>query len=247
MKVVAVIPARYASTRFPGKPIAPILGRPMIQWVWERARLVPGLDRVLVATDDERIAEATRGFGGEAVMTPATCPSGSDRAWEAVRDLDCEVVLNLQGDEPALEPEAVRALLELMKSRREVDLGTLVTPLAGSADYENPNVVKVVLARDGRCLYFSRSPVPFLRSATLGEVPVWRHVGVYAFRKEFLGTFVGQPQGILERAEALEQLRALECGGLVAAVAVSWPGCAVDTPEDVAGAEAYLLREREAG
>jgi 3-deoxy-manno-octulosonate cytidylyltransferase (CMP-KDO synthetase) len=247
LKVVAVIPARHASTRFPGKPIAPILGRPMIQWVWERARRARGIGRVLVATDDTRIAEAARGFGAEAVMTSPSCPSGSDRVWEAVRDLECDVVLNLQGDEPALEPEALERLLDLMASRPEVELGTLVTPISARADYENPNVVKVVLGEDGRCLYFSRSPLPYLRGLSHGEVPLWRHVGVYAFRKAFLGRFVARPQGALERAEALEQLRALEMGALVAAAEVRWPGCAVDTPEDVAAAEAFLLRERQGG
>ncbi len=244
MKVVAVIPARYASTRFPGKPIAPILGRPMIQWVWERAAGARGIDRVLIATDDERIASAARAFGAEVAMTSPACPSGSDRAWEAVRAVDCDVVLNLQGDEPALVPDALERLLDLMATRPEVDLGTLVTPIGSREDYGNPNVVKVVMGEGGRCLYFSRSPVPFLRDVAYGDVPLWRHVGVYAFRKVFLGRFVATPQGLLERAEALEQLRALEAGAVVAAAEVEWPGCAVDTPADVAATEAYLSRER---
>lgn len=244
MKVLAVIPTRYASTRFPGKPLAPILGKPMIQWVWERARQIPGLLRVLVATDDDRIAAAVAGFGGEAIMTSALCPSGSDRVWEAVRSEDCDLVLNLQGDEPALNPSAITALLAAMGAEGRAQMGTLVTPLHDRADYENPNVVKVVLGEGGRCLYFSRSPVPFLRGWEWGRKAVWRHVGVYAFRKSFLETFVSWPKGHLEEAESLEQLRALEHGAFVLAAPGDWPGCAVDVPDDIAAAEEFLRRER---
>ncbi len=240
MKVVGVIPARFGSTRFPGKPLAPILGRPMIQWVYERAAKVRGLERLLVATDDERIAEAVRAFGGEAVLTPPDCASGSDRAWEAVRETSCDVVLNLQGDEPALEPSGIEALVELMERDQEAGLGTLVTPLNRRQEYENPNIVKTVLSDSGRCLYFSRSPVPYLRGKAFGETPLWRHVGVYAFRRPLLEAFVGWPRGPLEAAEGLEQLRALEHGVFIAAAVTQWPGCAVDTPDDILAAEAYL-------
>lgn len=193
--VVGVIPARYGSTRFPGKPLAPILGRPMIQWVYERALVIPGVDRVLAATDDERIARAVEAFGGMAVMTSPGCPSGSDRVFEAVRDLPCEVVLNLQGDEPTLDPVGVGALVSLMRSSPDLQMGTLVAPLTRPEDYENPNVVKVALGEGGRCLYFSRSPVPHSRDRAFQAAPLWRHIGIYAYRKEFLATFTGWPTG----------------------------------------------------
>lgn len=241
MTTIAVIPARYGSTRFPGKPLHPILGKPMIQWVCERAARVRGLDRVLVATDDPRIREAVRGFGGEAVMTSPDCPSGSDRVWQAIRDVACDRVVNLQGDEPALQPESVEVLLDLMAVDEGLQMGTLASPLASREDYLNPNVVKVVLGERGRCLYFSRSPIPFLRGTSLEQAPVFRHVGVYAFRKPFLERFTSWPQGSLEKAEALEQLRALEYGAVVRAAVASWPAAAgVDSPEDVEAVEAVL-------
>jgi 3-deoxy-manno-octulosonate cytidylyltransferase (CMP-KDO synthetase) len=244
VKVLAVIPARYLSTRFPGKPLALILGKPMIQWVWERTLSVPGLCRVLVATDDERIAAVVTGFGGEAVMTSPGCPSGSDRVWEAVRGEDWDLALNLQGDEPALNPAGITALLAAMARDERAQMGTLVTAIRERSEFENPNVVKAVLDGAGRCLYFSRSPVPFLRGRGFGEAELWRHVGVYAFRKEFLAAFVSWPKGRLEEVESLEQLRALERGAFVIATRVEWPGCAVDVPEDIAAAEAFLLQER---
>lgn len=239
MRAVGVIPARYDSSRFPGKPLAPILGKPMIQWVWERAARVRGLERLIVATDDRRIASAVEGFGGEAVMTSPACASGSDRAWEAVRELSCDVVVNLQGDEPGLEPAAVDALIGLMASDPALALGTLATPLLDPKEAADPNVVKVVLGEDGRCHYFSRSPVPFFREEGAGGAR-WRHVGIYAFRKALLGAFTTWPQSPLERAERLEQLRALEHGVLIRAVTADWPACAVDTPEDIPAAESYL-------
>ena len=239
-RCIAVIPARYASTRFPGKPLAPLLGRPMVAWVLDRARLIPGVDEVLVATEDPRIATVVREAGGEAILTSATCPTGSDRVWEAVRGRPCDVVLNLQGDEPALDPFAVGDLVSLMRADPALPMGTLAAPLDDSQAYADPNVVKVVLGDAGRCLYFSRSPIPFLRGLPLSGAPVYRHVGVYAFRKEFLGQFTAWPQGPLEKAESLEQLRALERGVSIRAAVVSWAACAVDTPGDVARAEAAL-------
>jgi 3-deoxy-manno-octulosonate cytidylyltransferase (CMP-KDO synthetase) len=215
----------------------------MILWVCEGALKVRGLDRVLVATDDVRIREAVLAFGVEAVMTPAACPSGSDRAWRAVRDLECDLVVNLQGDEPALEPRSVEALLGLMAENADLQMGTLASPLSSAEDYENPDVVKVVLGDGGRCLYFSRSPIPYLRGRPLSGAPVFRHAGVYAFRKPFLGRFASWPQGPLERAEALEQLRALENGIEVRAAVAPWRAAGVDSPEDVPAVEAVLAAE----
>ena len=247
MKTVGVIPARYASSRFPGKPLAPILGRPMVRWVYERARRVRGLDRVIVATDDRRIFEEVCSFGGEAVMTPAGCPSGTDRVWEASRDLDCDVVLNIQGDEPTLDPCEVERLVELMRDDPGLEMGTMVAPIVEPADLENPNVVKVAMGLDNRCLYFSRSPIPFQREAPGADFKFLWHIGIYAFRKEFLGRFTGWPQGALEKIECLEQLRAIERGVTIRAVTVSGTGCTVDVPEDIPRAEKALRETGEAG
>jgi len=241
VETVAVIPARFGSTRFPGKPLAQILGKPMVIWVLERAWEISGVTRVIVATDDERIAGAVRKAGGEAVMTSPFCPTGSDRIHEATRDLACDIVVNLQGDEPALNPEAVGRLVTMMMQDQSLQMSTLASPLSSFEEYENPNVVKVVLGAGNRCLYFSRSPIPHLRGCALNEAPVYRHAGVYGFRKEFLAQFTSWPQGRLEKAESLEQLRALERGVEIRAVMADWPKVAVDTPADIARAEAALL------
>ncbi len=240
MKIVAVIPARFGSTRFPGKPLAPILGKPMIVWVLERAAMIHGVSRVVVATDDQRIVSAVRVAGGESVMTPPSCPTGSDRVFAAIRDAECDLVVNLQGDEPALDPEAVSALVSMMAENSPVQMGTLVAPISSEKEYANPNVVKAVLDDQNRCLYFSRSPIPHLRGCALDDAPVYRHAGVYCFRKEFLAIFTGWPRGRLEKAESLEQLRVLERGVEIRAVIAGWPNVAVDVPEDIARAESAL-------
>jgi 3-deoxy-manno-octulosonate cytidylyltransferase (CMP-KDO synthetase) len=213
----------------------------MVEWVFRRAKLVRGLEGILVATDDARIAEAVRGFGGEAVMTPTDCPSGTDRIWHAVRDLPWDVVVNLQGDEPALDPAGVEALLGLMEGDPELPMGTGVAPLENPADFDDPNVVKVAMASDGTCLYFSRSPIPHFR-ARPPEALAWRHIGLYAYRREFLGAFTAWEPSPLERAECLEQLRALEHGARIRAVVAPSPACSVDVPEDVPRAEEALRR-----
>ncbi|MGC8763051.1 MAG: 3-deoxy-manno-octulosonate cytidylyltransferase [Acidobacteriota bacterium] len=245
MRSVAVIPARYASSRFPGKPLAPILGRPMVLWVLERARRVRGLAEVVVATDDDRIARCVEEGGGRALLTSPSCPSGTDRVEEAARSLGADVVVNLQGDEPALDPHAVERLLTLMEEDPQLPMGTLATPAGSLAEYGDPNVVKVVLGEGGRCLYFSRSPVPHFREGAPDLARVFRHVGVYAFRRDFLARFTSWPVGELEKAEKLEQLRALERGVPIRAAVVSWRGPSVDTPCDLAAAEAWLRAEEE--
>lgn len=242
--VVAVIPARHASTRFPGKPLAPILGKPMVLWVLERALRIKGVDEVVVATEDPRIARVVRDAGGEAVLTSPECPTGSDRVWEAVRGRACDIVLNLQGDEPALCPVAAGSLVALMRSDASLQMGTLASRLVEEPSFHDPNVVKVVLGDQGRCLYFSRSPVPFLRGTPFSEALLYRHIGVYAFRKPFLETFTSWPQGTLEKTESLEQLRALERGVTLRAAVVEWAPVAVDVPEDIPRAE-EALRRRE--
>lgn len=240
MKAICVIPARFASTRFPGKALTPVLGKPMIQWVWDRACLAGGLDEVIVATDDNRIFQTVESFGGKAVMTPSDCASGSDRVWRVVEGIDCDVVVNIQGDEPTLDPAAIEALLELMEEDPSLEMGTLVSPLVSREEYENPTVVKVVMGEGNRCLYFSRSPVPHLREGWGKGEKLFRHVGVYAFRKKFLGRFTGWPVGMLEAAEKLEQLRAIERGVMVRAAVVEWSGTGVDVPSDVPFVEEAL-------
>jgi 3-deoxy-manno-octulosonate cytidylyltransferase (CMP-KDO synthetase) len=227
----AIIPARYASTRFPGKPLALLAGRPMIQHVYERVARARGLERVVVATDDARIAEAVRAFGGEVAMT-GECRTGTDRVCEAARGLDVEVVLNVQGDEPLIEPACLERLLACFEDPA-VEMATLKRALA-QGEAENPNVVKVVCDRAGDALYFSRSAIPFVRAEA---APAFAHVGVYAYRKRFLEIVASLPSTPLERAESLEQLRVLEHGHRIRAVQTEYRSIGVDTPEDLARAE----------
>ncbi len=236
--VAVIIPARLGATRFPGKPLALLAGKPLIAHVVERARLVRGVGTVAVATDDERIAEVARAAGALALMTgPAR--TGTDRVAEAARQLVPRpaAVVNVQGDEPLLEPQAVEALLAAL-AEPEVELATLSRPLA-EGEAERSQVVKVVCDLQGDALYFSRAPVPHRRSG--GASPLARaHVGVYAFREPFLQAFAALPPGPLEEEEALEQLRALEHGHRIRVVETHFAGSGVDTPEDLARAEALL-------
>jgi len=231
---VAVIPARWASTRFPGKPLAPLSGRPMVQHVWERVRSARGLARVLVATDDLRIAAAVRGFGGEVAMT-GECRTGTDRVWAAVQGIPAGRVLNVQGDEPLIDPECLEALLEAL-AEPGVQMATLKRPLE-PAEEANPNVVKVVSSLSGDALYFSRARLPFER---VGPAACFAHVGVYGYRKAFLGQVAAMESTPLERAESLEQLRVLEHGFPIRVVLTSWRGVGVDTPADLLRAERAL-------
>ncbi|MFN7133837.1 MAG: 3-deoxy-manno-octulosonate cytidylyltransferase [Myxococcales bacterium] len=236
MRALAVIPARYGSTRFPGKPLARLAGKPMIQHVCERVGRARGLSGVLVATDDARIRDVVLGFGGQVVLT-GECRTGTDRVHEAARGLEADVVVNVQGDEPLIDPLAVEALLGAF-AEPVVRMATLCRPLA--ADEEaNPNVVKVVCALSGDALYFSRARVPFPRGS---PAQAFAHVGVYAYRRDFLAEVAALPTTPLEQAESLEQLRVLEHGHRIRVVPTGWRGLGVDTPEDLAKAEALLAR-----
>jgi len=242
MKTVGVIPARYGSTRLPGKSLVPLCGKPLVQWVHERARLARRLDRLVVATDDLRIADAVRDFGGVPVMTRVDHPSGTDRIAEAVAQLDAGVVINIQGDEPLVDPALIDRLAGALIDDPSWDMVTAVCPLRDEADYDNPAVVKAVWAADGRALYFSRSLIPFPRDgrrASPGWHP-WRHIGIYGYRREFLEKLVRTPPCALELTEKLEQLRALDIGGRLRVVTTDEIGLGVDTPEDVPKAEAAL-------
>jgi 3-deoxy-manno-octulosonate cytidylyltransferase (CMP-KDO synthetase) len=242
MQAVGVIPARYESSRFPGKPLVLIAGKPLVERVFERARAAQRLTRLLVATDDERIVRAVESFGGEAVLTSPAHPSGTDRLAEVARDLHAEIYVNIQGDEPMLDPADVDGLVEGLEGDPAVDMATLSEPLDDADAARDPNVVKVVCDGEGRALYFSRSPVPYpLHPEAAGGVAVWRrHVGLYGYRGRFLREFAAWGPGRLERLEGLEQLRALEHGRAIRVVAARGRYQGVDTPEDVAAVERSL-------
>jgi 3-deoxy-manno-octulosonate cytidylyltransferase (CMP-KDO synthetase) len=238
MSAVAIVPARWASTRFPGKPLAEIAGVPMLRRVVEGARQAKRVREVIVATDDARIAEACRGFGAPVLMTSADHPTGTDRLAEASRGLSDEIVVNVQGDEPLIEGFVVDAAVAALEESPEAPMATVVHRAEPDA-LDDPNRVKVVLDRRGFALYFSRAPVPHRRDG--GDAPLWQHVGLYAYRREFLQRFVALGPTPLERAEALEQLRALEHGYRIrVAVVEGWRSVPVDVPGDVARVEAIL-------
>jgi len=243
MNAVGVIPARYASSRFPGKPLAPLLGVPMIQRVYEGARSAKSLDAVVIATDDTRIADACRSFGAEVALTREDHPTGSHRVCEAVAARGEDVVVNIQGDEPLIEGYVIDAAVDALAKDPKAPMSTVVHPLPeGAAD--DPNRVKVVMDRNGRALYFSRSRIPYVRSD--GDTPpFWQHVGLYAYRRDFLQAVVKLPATPAELAEGLEQLRALEHGYPIhCAVIEGWHSVPVDVPQDIERVEAQL-RERE--
>jgi len=261
MRTLAVLPSRFQASRFPGKPLALIAGRPMIQWVFEAASRAEGVDLVVVATDDDRIAAAVRGFGGEAVMTDPALPSGTDRTAAALSTLleggaepfDC--VLNIQGDEPAMHPATVAALVALMRGQPDLPMATAACPFAHADELFNPNAVKVVIDDRQRALYFSRSPIPYLRNASVFEPDFrpWmkpdqlahfrRHLGLYAYRPDALRAFTKLPPHPLEQMEMLEQLRALAAGIPMGVADTPFLSLGVDVPADVAVVEA-LLRQR---
>ncbi len=233
MKQVIIIPARYRSTRFPGKPLVQLWGKPLIQHVYERA-LKSGLQEVYVATDDKRIFDTVVNFGGKAIMTSHQ-PSGTDRVAEAANILGLDeedIVINLQGDQPLFPEEYFSLLVKPLLLYEDISMATLAVPIQTKQDLENPNKVKVVMDKRGRALYFSRSPIPYFR-APGKEPPYYKHIGVYAYRKGFLDIFVRLAPGVLEEAEKLEQLRALENGYLIAVTLVPRDYPEVDTPEDL--------------
>ena len=250
MAVVAIIPVRYASTRLPGKPLALIGGKPMIQHVYENTCKTPGLNRVIVATDDARIVRTVGDFGGEVVLTSKKHASGTDRLAEVARRLKAEWVVNVQGDLPFVRPQTILNSLRPLTRDRSIPMGTARTPIFHQAEWLNPNVVKVVTDARGFALYFSRAPIPLIR-ATAGVERraangIWgyRHVGVYVYRREFLLKFSRMRPTLLERTEGLEQLRALFNGYRIRVADVDEPSVEVDTPEDLERAEAYLRTQQ---
>lgn len=246
MAVVAIIPARYASTRLPGKPLALIGGKPMIQHVYENTCKTPGLNRVIVATDDRRILETAKSFGAEAVMTSAKHASGTDRLAEVARKIRVEWLVNIQGDLPFIRPQTILKTLNPLRRDRSIPMGTARTPIFDRDEWLNPNVVKVITDREGFALYFSRAPIPYARGDNGGPAPVksraifgYRHLGVYVYRRDFLLKFAVMRQTALEQTEKLEQLRALSNGYRIRVADVDEPSIEVDTPADLERAEAY--------
>jgi 3-deoxy-manno-octulosonate cytidylyltransferase (CMP-KDO synthetase) len=244
---IVVIPARYESSRFPGKALAPIDGRPMVEHVYRRAE-ASGVGEVIVATDDERIARAVEGFGGRVQMTRATHRTGTERLAEVAAMLRCDVVVNVQGDEPLVEPAMIREAVAPFVSDAALQMTTLRRALTVPGDFASPHVVKVVVDRADYALYFSRSPIPFRREAAgappAGAARPFKHVGLYAYRREFLVQLAALPPTPLEEAEMLEQLRALEHGYRIKALETRYDSIGVDTPDDLERVRALVERDR---
>lgn len=243
-KVVGVIPTRWGSTRFPAKCVAMIAGKPMIQWVVERVLQAKSLDKVIVALDDERIADAVRVLNMDRVkiaMTRSDHPSGTDRIAEAVAEEDADVIINIQGDEPLIDPALIDELVARMLSDDGWDMATAATRIDSTEQINDPSAVKVVFNRHGQALYFSRAAIPFVREpGSKTDGIYWRHIGIYAYRRDYLLKLIQEPPCALENLERLEQLRALDMGCRMYVLKTQDFGVGVDTPEDVPRAEAAL-------
>ena len=242
-KVVVVIPARYGSTRLPGKPLVKLAGKPMIQLVFERAKLAKRADRVIVATDDERIVRAVESFGGEARMTRTEHRTGTERVAEVAAHEAGEVFVNVQGDEPLLDPNAIDVAVNALLEEPLASISTVATPIRTPADIMDPNVVKAVLDFDGNAIYFSRAPIPWVRdTASKIQVRHLKHLGLYVFQRDALLEYPTLPQGELERIEQLEQLRWMENGWKIRVAEVEHDAVSVDVPEDVERVEKLLQK-----
>ena len=257
MSVLAVIPARYGSTRFPGKPLALLAGKPVIQHVYEQAARATRPAEVVVATDDERIAAAVSRFGGRAVMTSPAARSGTERSAEVARQRDAAIVINVQGDEPLIRPEMVDQLAEYLERHAAVPMASLMTKLRRCEDVVNPNMVKAVTDRDGFALYFSRAPIPWIRQdqdprgkvalEALQVIGAMKHLGIYGYQRHFLLQFPALAPTPLEQLEQLEQLRALEHGYRIKLLETAHDTVGVDTPEDLKKVEAIIQRSEVRG
>ncbi len=241
MKKVIVIPARYESTRLPGKPLLEIAGKPLLQLVHERASESRLKNAIIVATDDERIARAVSSFGAEAVMTGASCKSGTDRVFEAIKDTEADIIINVQGDEPFIRPDMVDLLFSVIE-KEDLNMATLCSPIANDSEYRDRNTVKVVLDKNGFALYFSRSPIPYLTNGAMRPV-LYKHIGIYGFKRDFLERFVTMPKSRLEEMESLEQLRVLENGFRIRVLTTHYDGFGIDTFADLERARLILDRK----
>jgi 3-deoxy-manno-octulosonate cytidylyltransferase (CMP-KDO synthetase) len=236
-RAAAVIPVRHDSRRFPGKALAPILGKPMIQWVYEGVRKAHLVDRVIIATDDRRILEAAQGFGAESVMTSQDHASGTDRTAEVAQDIDNKIIINIQGDEPMISGRVVDSLTEALQDE-SLPMASLMTKVSELGMIDDPNMVKVVVDKEGYALYFSRSPLPYQAADFF-----YLHIGVYGFQRDFLLRFSGLRPSRLETAEKLEQLRVLENGFRIKMIEVPHPALSVDTPQDIIRVEEILRKK----
>jgi 3-deoxy-manno-octulosonate cytidylyltransferase (CMP-KDO synthetase) len=246
-KAVAIIPARFDSTRFPGKPLATLKGKPVIQHVYEQTSAAEKIDAVYVATDDKRIFDAVEDFGGRAVMTSGSHKCGTDRIAEVAGSLDCDIVVNVQGDEPFIRPEMVDATVRMLRDDPAASMSTLAVPISNDADLVSPDVVKVVTDSSGFALYFSRSPIPYYRDAWKGlagirldgGISVLKHIGIYGFHRDTLLDFVRMERSFLEDVEKLEQLRALSSGIKIKVGETEFDTFGIDTEEDLRKAEQW--------
>lgn len=248
MRAIGVIPARWGATRFEGKVIANLLGKPVIQHVWENAKRARTLDDLVVACDDERIMKVVQDFGGKAIYTSVNQPSGTDRLAEVVNPLDVDIAVNIQGDEPLMKSIMIDNLVLALEEDKAVQMATMMKKIEDDAELTNSNVVKVVTDKNGYAIYFSRYAIPYNRTSETDpkKRPVYyKHIGIYAFTKDFLFQFRNLPHSALENAEKLEQLRALENGYKIKVVETKFDTIGVDRPEDLKRAEDALLRERE--
>lgn len=241
MKVIGVIPARYGSTRFPGKPLALIAGKPLLQWVIDAAKKSKLIDQLIVATDDERIMKLAEDCAVDAVMTDTNLPSGTDRIWAAVKNEQFDIALNIQGDEPLLTGEVLDTLIQSMIDNPKSEMATLGHPFKSLKDIENPNVVKIVLNQNNEAIYFSRFAIPYSRGIEFSQDVNLQHVGLYGYRKPFLQKFCETPAQAIELQESLEQLRALYLGAKIQVTSVDYETRGVDQPSDVLIVERKLL------
>jgi 3-deoxy-manno-octulosonate cytidylyltransferase (CMP-KDO synthetase) len=251
LNTLGVIPARYGAQRFPGKPLALIAGKPLIQRVYEQTAQSARLDKVIVATEDTRILEAVTRFGGDAMLTSPACATGTDRVAEVARQYPCDLVVNIQGDEPLMRPEMIDQLVAGIQSDAGCVMATLARKIESAELLDNPNVVKVAIARTGNALYFSRHPIPYARDASsaravdqMQHASYHKHLGIYAYRHEFLMRYVRMPQTGLELTEKLEQLRALDNGFAIKVLVTPFDSIGVDRPEDVELVEDILAATR---
>jgi len=242
MTTAIIIPARYASTRLPGKPLIEVNGKHIIQWVYEKASQVKSAQEVIVATDDEKIFNAVNAFGGKAEMTSSDHQSGSDRIAEvADNHPDFEIVINVQGDEPLITPESIEKAIKALQEDNNADISTLIREISAEEEILNPNIVKAVIDKNFNALYFSRAAIPYERNK--GEAKFYAHIGLYGYRRESLFKMRGLPQTSYEKAESLEQLRALQNGMKIKAIPVDYKPIGIDTPEDVEEFKNYLKRQ----